>query len=101
VTPAKWAERAACRDVNTNLFYPIVNSGAGKNAKDTVEAAAIRVCAGCEVRLECLTWAIEHNEKHGVWGGMGEAERARHRRFVLDIRRQRSRLAQANQALPL
>ncbi len=29
-------------------------------------------CEGCPVRDECLTYAIETRQLHGVWGGMAE-----------------------------
>ncbi|HUS62031.1 MAG TPA: WhiB family transcriptional regulator, partial [Acidimicrobiales bacterium] len=32
------------------------------------------------VRAECLEYALETNQEHGVWGGMGEDERLRERR---------------------
>ncbi|MDU5073367.1 MAG: WhiB family transcriptional regulator, partial [Cutibacterium avidum] len=34
-----------------------------------------KVCARCEVRAECLAWALEAGQDHGVWGGMSEDER--------------------------
>ena len=36
---------------------------------------AKKVCARCEVRAECLAWALEAGQDHGVWGGMSEDER--------------------------
>jgi Transcription factor WhiB len=33
------------------------------------------VCAGCEVRAECLQYALDHSERFGVWGGLSERER--------------------------
>ena len=34
------------------------------------------VCWACPVRLECLDWAVEANERAGVWGGTTPDERA-------------------------
>lgn len=34
-------------------------------------------CTGCDVRAECLTYALNHNEPFGVWGGLSERERHR------------------------
>lgn len=36
---------------------------------------AKRICERCAVQEKCLDWAIEHGEKHGVWGGMTPDER--------------------------
>jgi hypothetical protein len=33
-----------------------------------------KICASCEVRMECLDWALAHNE-HGLWGGLTDLER--------------------------
>lgn len=37
--------------------------------------AAVMVCGGCEVREICLAHAVEHHERHGVWGGLTEEQR--------------------------
>ena len=41
---------------------------------------AKRVCAQCEVREQCLKWAIDHDERFGIWGGMSERERRRYKK---------------------
>jgi len=38
-------------------------------------AEAKKVCERCEVRQECLQWALEAGQDHGVWGGLSEDER--------------------------
>lgn len=40
------------------------------------EAAAINVCRTCPHQVECLAWAVEHDEC-GIWGGVTERERRR------------------------
>ena len=42
-------------------------------------AAAIAVCAACLVRAECLALSLRHWDigRHGVWGGLVAADRAR------------------------
>ena len=71
-----WRQAAACRDLDTTLFF-VVGTGPDALAK---EARAKAVCATCPVRLECLEYAIVTNQENGVWGGMGEEERGRERR---------------------
>ena len=64
-----WRIKAACRGMDTNLWHP--QHGASKFV--TQEAKAI--CAGCQVRNDCLEFALEHEESHGIWGGLGVRER--------------------------
>lgn len=66
-----WRARAACRDEDPELFFPIGNSGP---ALPQI-AAAKRVCDSCPVRDACLDWAMESGEDFGVWGGLTEDER--------------------------
>lgn len=63
-----WQLDALCAEVDPELFYP-ERGGSTKEAK--------RVCLGCEVRPECLAYALDHDERTGVWGGLSERERRR------------------------
>ena len=36
---------------------------------------AKRVCLTCDVRGECLDYALAHDERFGIWGGLSERER--------------------------
>lgn len=63
-----WRQRAACRGVEPEIFYPV-------SEEDADEAKA--VCAQCEVRLACLEFALVNRERDGVWGGATERERRR------------------------
>lgn len=45
-------------------------------------------CMTCPLRVECLTRALAVPERHGIWGGLTEAER----RTVLQGKRLRNRL---------
>ena len=55
----------------THLFYP--DTGEAKAS----EKRAKVVCGGCPVRLVCLSYAIDYDEDHGIWGGYGERPRRR------------------------
>jgi WhiB family redox-sensing transcriptional regulator len=57
--------------MDTNLFHP-----GAENAK-AITRDAQQVCARCEVRGECLEFALEHEEAHGIWGGLTPRGRAR------------------------
>lgn len=67
----EWTAHAACRDMNPDIFFPT----RGEDVRP-----AKRVCAGCPVRQQCLDYALDNQEKYGIWGGTGERERRRLRR---------------------
>jgi WhiB family redox-sensing transcriptional regulator len=75
-----WRERAACGDpaVDKELFF--TPDGWTNIPRGDREAAAKAVCARCPVAGECLSHALRAPEYFGVWGGVGEAERAAMRR---------------------
>lgn len=65
-----WRHRAACRDEDPELFFPIGTDGPAHRQA----AAATTVCRRCPVQAECLEHALGA-EDFGVWGGMAEHER--------------------------
>jgi WhiB family redox-sensing transcriptional regulator len=66
-----WQDRALCAQTDPEAFFP-EKGGSTREAK--------RVCRSCEVRTECLEYALEHDERFGIWGGLSERERRRLRR---------------------
>jgi WhiB family redox-sensing transcriptional regulator len=73
-----WRNDAACRGRDSNVWYPDNRIG----LRD-----AMRICAVCTVKDECLEFALEAEEIHGVWGGKTETER----RLLLRRRRKDAR----------
>ena len=63
-----WRQRAACKGVDPDIFYPTSD-------EEAEEAKAI--CATCPVREACLEYALANRERDGVWGGATERERRR------------------------
>ena len=72
----EWVHRARCKDEDPELFFPIGTTGPA--AAQIASAKAI--CMQCEVRSECLEWAMATGQDAGVWGGMSEDERLALRR---------------------
>jgi WhiB family transcriptional regulator, redox-sensing transcriptional regulator len=66
-----WQDGANCTGANADLFFP--ERGASTRA-------AKAICRECQVRVECLEFAITTGEKFGIWGGMSERERRKVRR---------------------
>lgn len=73
---ADWRHRAACRDEDPELFFPIGNIGP---ALLQIEDAK-NVCRRCDVIVECLRWAVATDVEDGVWGGQGQDDRRRAKR---------------------
>lgn len=71
-----WRDRAACRDEDPELFFPV---GTGGPALDQV-ADAKAVCARCDVIASCGAWAEATGQQFGVWGGRSEEDRSRAKR---------------------
>ena len=66
-----WVHRARCKDEEPELFFPIGTTGPAA----LQIAAAKAICMQCEVRNECLEWAMATGQDAGVWGGLSEEER--------------------------
>ena len=69
-----WQDQALCAQTDPEAFFP-EKGGSTREAK--------RICSGCEVRAECLEYALAHDERFGIWGGLSERERRRLRRAVI------------------
>ncbi|MDR0432516.1 MAG: WhiB family transcriptional regulator [Bifidobacteriaceae bacterium] len=66
--PLGWQERALCAQTDPEAFFP-EKGGSTREAK--------RICESCEVRAECLEYALANDERFGIWGGYSERERRR------------------------
>lgn len=69
-----WQERALCAQTDPEAFFP-EKGGSTREAK--------KVCTRCDVRAECLEYALAHDERFGIWGGLSERERRKLKRHVV------------------
>jgi WhiB family transcriptional regulator, redox-sensing transcriptional regulator len=65
-TDVAWRARGACRSVDPEIFFPPANEPA-----DT----AVAYCRRCAVQAACLAWALQVEDRHGVWGATTPRER--------------------------
>ena len=70
----QWQERALCAQTDPEAFFP-EKGGSTREAK--------RICLGCEVKDECLDYALAHDERFGIGGGLSERERRRIKRGII------------------
>ena len=67
----EWHDKALCAQTDPEAFFP-EKGGSTREAK--------RICESCGVRQECLEYALENDERFGIWGGLSERERRRLRK---------------------
>jgi WhiB family transcriptional regulator, redox-sensing transcriptional regulator len=79
-----WQDLALCAETDPESFFP-EKGGSTREAK--------RVCRSCEVRAECLEYALETEQRFGIWGGMSERERRRLKRAAQSTQRPRKEAA--------
>lgn len=72
-----WLTEALCAETDPDIFFP---------EKGGSTAPATSVCQNCRVREECLEYALSHDIRHGIWGGMSDNDRRK-------LSRQRRRTA--------
>lgn len=66
-----WQAQALCAQTGADFFFPEPGSSV-REAK--------RICGMCEMRSACLEYALDNDERFGVWGGLSEKERLELRR---------------------
>lgn len=81
-----WRTRAACRDTDPELFFPVGTTG---QAIDQIESAKA-VCRLCDAQSACLEFALATNQESGVWGCTSEEERRKLRKSWLSRQRRAS-----------
>jgi hypothetical protein len=68
IKPEPWMAEGLCGQTDPEMFFP-EKGGSTKNAK--------KICAVCPVRQQCLDYALEGDQRFGIWGGLSERERRR------------------------
>ena len=66
-----WQSDALCAQTDPEAFFP-EKGGSTRDAK--------KICSSCEVKAQCLEYALQNDERFGIWGGLSERERRRLRR---------------------
>lgn len=79
-----WMMQGDCRAEEPELFFPLGDGLAAQ--QQTTEAKT--VCGYCPVISECLEWALDSGQDHGIWGGKTEDERRvlKRQRFRTHVR---------------
>ncbi len=71
IQPLSWQRDALCSQTDPEAFFP-EKGGSTRDAK--------KICVSCDVRDECLNYALANDERFGIWGGLSERERRKLRK---------------------
>ena len=66
-----WQTDSLCAQTDPEAFFP-EKGGSTRDAK--------KICTSCEVRVQCLEYALANDERFGIWGGLSERERRKLRK---------------------
>ncbi len=69
----EWMDRGLCHQTDPEAFFP-EKGGSTREAKT--------ICARCPVAAECLDYALDNDERFGIWGGLSERERRKIKRAL-------------------
>jgi WhiB family redox-sensing transcriptional regulator len=69
--PLAWQSDSLCAQTDPEAFFP-EKGGSTRDAK--------KICTSCEVRAQCLEYALANDERFGIWGGLSERERRKLRK---------------------
>lgn len=69
--PLAWQADSLCAQTDPEAFFP-EKGGSTREAK--------KICTSCEVRSQCLEYALQNDERFGIWGGLSERERRKLRK---------------------
>ena len=67
-----WRMRGACRQLPSDIFFPPPG-----NHRFRLERQAKTICAHCPVLMQYQSYAVAHQELHGIWDGLSARERSR------------------------
>jgi WhiB family redox-sensing transcriptional regulator len=71
MTSRNWTVDAVCARTDHEAWFP---------EKGSTPRQAKAMCDTCPVMGACLQWALDNNERWGVWGGKTYDERVKLRR---------------------
>nr|WP_078278565.1 WhiB family transcriptional regulator [Mycobacteroides franklinii] len=63
-----WQDRAACRGLPTSWWFP--EQGGSRECQ-----LAKAICHGCPVKAQCLQYAIDVHDQHGIYGELSLRDR--------------------------
>jgi WhiB family redox-sensing transcriptional regulator len=68
-----WLAQARCKGQPTEIFFAADNERGMKLRRN--EWRAKQICWSCPVLEACRTYAVDADEKYGIWGALTASER--------------------------
>lgn len=80
---APWTfDQPLCAEIGTSAYFPASDDNAEKESVEQEHwRLAKKLCKACKHQKDCLDWAVETKENHGIWGGMSTVERREYSRM--------------------
>lgn len=72
-----WREEAVCRELDADVAAMFFADLPGVDTHLQHQSARM-FCYVCPVQVECLAYALDAEQKFGVWGGLTESQRKRY-----------------------
>jgi WhiB family transcriptional regulator, redox-sensing transcriptional regulator len=85
----KWMRRALCADADPSLFFPEPGEENTPRIRE-----AISICNHCPVKVLCLNWAFDTEDRFAILGGKTANQRSRLRRASVRQHRITRRMSQ-------
>lgn len=63
-----WSDAALCAEIGGDEWFT-------DDEWSHSPSKAKKVCGRCPIQVECLEFALDHNEPYGIWGGLTHGER--------------------------
>ncbi len=70
----RWQVRASCRGPQIKVFFPPSHFERKSDRRERERRAKV-ICQTCVVQNDCLNYALQIGEQHGIWGGLNATER--------------------------
>ncbi len=76
----EWFDQARCMGMDIEVFYGEEEDQQERGSHrpyllPAEVAQAKAMCRDCPVREQCLEYALDNDERHGIWGGLTTKER--------------------------
>ena len=94
----EWRTWASCRTADPYLFFR-ERGDSYRRAREICNGKMVdgEIVGSCAVRAQCLEWALQRNERFGIWGGMTKLARDKYWKRLSVLEKEKLRPGYPNQ----